>query len=83
MEPGDAACLLLGSEMPIILKPATGGQYNVVGNCFMYGGELFLGPTPAGLREARYLVLETGEYMRRLPMRRWGRDPSLRPDVGA
>ncbi|KAI0376840.1 heterokaryon incompatibility protein-domain-containing protein [Hypomontagnella monticulosa] len=68
-EPDDVVCLLLGSEMPIILKPVPSGQYNVVGDCFMHGimsGEPFLGPLPAGLREVRYLFPESGEYMRHL-----------------
>lgn len=47
--PGDQVCVLLGCSQPLLLRPAPNRQYQVVGECYMYGlmnGEAFLGPLP-------------------------------------
>ena len=47
--PGDQVCILLGCDVPILLRPALNHQYRVVGECYVYGlmdGEALLGPLP-------------------------------------
>jgi hypothetical protein len=46
---GDVICIVLGSEVPFLLRPADGGRYTFVGECYVHGcmdGEAF-----DGLRE--------------------------------
>ena len=46
---GDQVAILLGCSRSIILRPTLGPQYQVVGECFVYGlnnGEALLGPLP-------------------------------------
>ena len=48
-KPGDQICVLLGCTMPLVLRPTSGLQYKVVGECHVHGlqeGEAFLGPLP-------------------------------------
>ena len=47
--PGDHVCVLLGSNMPMLLRPALSNQFEVVGECYVHGlmnGEALLGPLP-------------------------------------
>ena len=40
-------CVLLGCDMPMLLRPIANSQYQVVGDCYVHGlmnGEAFLGP---------------------------------------
>ncbi|KAH7142747.1 heterokaryon incompatibility protein-domain-containing protein [Dactylonectria estremocensis] len=49
-EPGDIICAFLGCKVLVILRPATGGSFQVVGSCYLHGfssTEAFLGPLPA------------------------------------
>ena len=46
-QPGDQVCILLGRNMPMLLRPIANSQYQVVGECYVHGlmnGEAFLGP---------------------------------------
>lgn len=51
--PGDKIYVILGCSLPMILRPADSGHYNVVGACYVCGlndGEAVLGPMPQGYR---------------------------------
>ena len=46
---GDLVCVLLGCQMPMLLRPTINSQYRVVGPCYVDGlmnGEAFLGRLP-------------------------------------
>jgi hypothetical protein len=73
---GDQVCVLLGSYVPLMLRPTEHNQYLVVGPCFMHGimnGEALLGPLPPHIthiwkieppityRQPMYLDDRTGE----------------------
>ncbi|CAM1511935.1 Fc.00g094480.m01.CDS01 [Cosmosporella sp. VM-42] len=48
-EPGDIVCAILGCSALVILRPGTGGTFQVVGSCYLHGfcnAEAFLGPLP-------------------------------------
>ena len=48
-KPGDQICVFLGCTMPLVLRPTSDLQYQVVGECHVHGlqeGEAFLGPLP-------------------------------------
>ncbi|KAM5365285.1 hypothetical protein ACJZ2D_011068 [Fusarium nematophilum] len=48
-EPGDIICAILGCRVLVILRPVTGGNFHVVGSCYLHGfssAEAFLGPLP-------------------------------------
>ncbi|CZR54220.1 uncharacterized protein PAC_04103 [Phialocephala subalpina] len=50
---GDEICILLGLDSPILLRPAKGGRYLVVGVCYLSSaqfGESILGKLPKGVR---------------------------------
>ncbi|KAI1077756.1 HET-domain-containing protein [Whalleya microplaca] len=50
---GDEICVLLGCELPVLLRPLGKGQYRLVGACFVLGlsyGEAFLGLLPTNIR---------------------------------
>ena len=52
-QPEDQVCFLLGCNMPMLLRPTTNSQYQVVGECYVHGlmnGEAFLGPLPEELQ---------------------------------
>ncbi|KAI8635649.1 heterokaryon incompatibility protein-domain-containing protein [Xylariaceae sp. FL1651] len=54
--PGYAICILLGCNVPVVLKPRSNGSYQLVGECYLEGymsGEI--------LREVR--VLETKDFV--------------------
>jgi hypothetical protein len=36
-KPTDIVCIFLGAPVPIILRPHSGGNYNLVGECYVYG----------------------------------------------
>ncbi|KAL2210694.1 hypothetical protein CC79DRAFT_1366075 [Sarocladium strictum] len=58
-EPGDIVCVFLGSHRPIILSPASNGEYRVKGAAThpaLYFGEALLGELPKGWR-LRYTTL--------------------------
>ena len=45
-KPGDQICVLLGCSVPIVLRPTSGFQFKVVGECYVHGlqqGQAFLG----------------------------------------
>ena len=47
VEPGDQICILLGCDMPLILRPDEYGRHSVVGACYVHGsmdGAALLGP---------------------------------------
>lgn len=47
--PGDRVCILLGCDVPLLLRPAQNHRFQVVGQCYVHGlmyGEAFLGPLP-------------------------------------
>ncbi|EXM16651.1 hypothetical protein V3481_018391 [Fusarium oxysporum f. sp. vasinfectum] len=49
-QPGDIICAFLGCKVLVILRPWTGGCFEVVGSCYLHGftsAEAFLGPLPA------------------------------------
>ncbi|EXL41949.1 hypothetical protein FOCG_15311 [Fusarium oxysporum f. sp. radicis-lycopersici 26381] len=49
-QPGDIICAFLGCKVLVILRPWTGGCFQVVGSCYLHGftsAEAFLGPLPA------------------------------------
>lgn len=46
---GDQVCVLLGCPRPLVLRPTSNLQFQVVGECYIHGlaeGEAFLGPLP-------------------------------------
>ncbi|PQE32788.1 hypothetical protein CJF32_00001267 [Rutstroemia sp. NJR-2017a WRK4] len=61
--PGDVLVVLLGLDMPIILRSTTNGCYNVVGTCYVYGlmsSEALLGPLPGDTHIVKYLDRSIG-----------------------
>ena len=47
--PGDQVCVLLGCQVPMLLRPSPNHQFQVVGECYVYGlmdGEALVGPLP-------------------------------------
>ena len=56
-KPGDQVCILLGCRNPLVLRPVSGLQYKVVGECYVHGlmnGEAFLGSFPDNYRPINY-----------------------------
>ena len=52
-QPGDQVCVLLGCDLPMLLRPTSDSQYQVVGPCYVHGlmnGEAFLGTIPEPFR---------------------------------
>ncbi|TGO20288.1 hypothetical protein BPAE_0314g00100 [Botrytis paeoniae] len=50
VEEGDCVCVLLGTELPMILRPTPFVDFLVVGSYFIHGlvdGEALLGPIPS------------------------------------
>ena len=46
---GDQVCVLLGCDLPMLLRPTSESEYQVVGSCYVDGlmfGEALLGPLP-------------------------------------
>ncbi len=49
VEPGDHICIILGCDIPLILRPDEYGRYSVIGVCYVHGfmdGAALLGPLP-------------------------------------
>jgi hypothetical protein len=64
-KPGDIATVLLGSPTAFILRPADGGQHQVVGEAYCHGfmtAEALLGPPPRGLELVLKLEEKTNIY---------------------
>lgn len=56
-------CILLGTDLPTILRPTKSGEFLVVGSYFVHGmmdGEMFLGPLPNGWRIELYRRKDSG-----------------------
>lgn len=79
---GDRVCIILGVDNPMLLRPAAGGHFLVVGSCFVHGlmnAEGVLGPIPNGWRfiltrdhgypekSCAFINEETGEQTREDP----------------
>ncbi|KAK7992467.1 HET-domain-containing protein, partial [Apiospora saccharicola] len=75
-QPGDQICVLVGCNVPMLLRPGTDGSFLVIGECFMLsitGGQALIGKLPGGVRgswvwnpeESAYgyafINIETGE----------------------
>ena len=63
-QPGDQVCILLGSGIPMLLRPTLNSQHQVIGSCYVHGltnGEAFLGPMP----EHYQPILSLDELIRR------------------
>lgn len=57
MQPGDVVSVLLGLSTPLIIRPAKGGAYTVVGWAYVHGlmdGEALLGPLLPTWRSKQY-----------------------------
>jgi len=81
---GDIICVLLGSDVPLVLRSKGEGKYSVVGECYCHGimdGSALLGPLPAGFEFVRNFVQEEKGYFRAFIDRRSGKvqgeDPRL------
>ncbi|RYO87695.1 hypothetical protein DL766_009692 [Monosporascus sp. MC13-8B] len=51
LEGGDCVCIILGCEVPMVLRPSSEEAFRLVGPCYVHGtmdGEVILGPIPAG-----------------------------------
>ncbi|KAI0429111.1 HET-domain-containing protein [Xylaria sp. FL1042] len=49
IQPGDEVFIILGCDHPMILRPTSNGEYQVVGSCYIHGamdGEVLLGELP-------------------------------------
>ncbi|KAI1410744.1 HET-domain-containing protein [Hypoxylon sp. FL1857] len=69
---GDEVFIILGCDLPMLLRPTTTGEYEVVGDCYVHGimdGEAILGPIPhpwrvvmvteGGYNHAHYLNVDS------------------------
>ncbi len=57
--------MLLGSQVPIVLRPQGEEKYSVVGECYCHGimdGSALLGPLPAGFEIVVNFFQEWGGY---------------------
>lgn len=64
-KPGDQICVLLGCAQPLVLRPTSDLQYQVVGQCNVHGirhGEAFLGPLPDKYRAIQLYDQGSGSY---------------------
>ncbi|XXH05939.1 hypothetical protein Hte_012382 [Hypoxylon texense] len=62
IKPGDGVCAILGSDLPMILRQTSKGEYLLVGTCYTCGvtsGEALLGPLPQHIRIIQILASET------------------------
>lgn len=60
---GDYVCVLLGTELPIVLRPTTSGEFLIVGSYFIHGlmdGEALLGPIPSPWKTELYRRKDSG-----------------------
>ncbi|TGO11852.1 hypothetical protein BTUL_0100g00310 [Botrytis tulipae] len=63
VEEGDYVCVLLGTELPMILRPTPSGEFLVVGSYFIHGlmdGEALLGPIPSPWKTELYRRKDSG-----------------------
>ncbi|KAF7917095.1 hypothetical protein BELL_0537g00070 [Botrytis elliptica] len=63
VEEGDYVCVLLGTELPIVLRPTPAGEFLVVGSYFIHGlmdGEALLGPLPTPWKTELYRRKDSG-----------------------
>ncbi|KAK6606664.1 hypothetical protein H4I95_04313 [Botrytis cinerea] len=63
VEEGDYVCVLLGTELPIVLRPTKSGEFLVVGSYFIHGlmdGEALLGPIPSPWKTELYRRKDSG-----------------------
>ncbi len=63
--PGDQICVLLGCDKPLVLRPTSSLQYQVVGECYVYGlgdGKAFLGPLPENYQAILVFLEAQGSY---------------------
>jgi hypothetical protein len=62
-QPDDQVCVLLGCQVPLILRPSPGGRYQVVGECYVHGymnGEALLGPLPTHYERVAQVAPDSG-----------------------
>ncbi|CAN8096786.1 unnamed protein product [Discula destructiva] len=62
---GDVVCVFLGSDVPILLRPAEDSSFMVVGECYVAGvsaGETLLGPLPADVQGVYAEASDGGFY---------------------
>jgi len=60
---GDIVCILLGCRSPLVLRPLSEAQYQIVGECCICGlmdGEALLGPLPSHVERFQRLDDEFG-----------------------
>ncbi|KAI9646426.1 hypothetical protein NHQ30_004418 [Ciborinia camelliae] len=63
VEKGDYVCVLLGTDLPMILRPTPSGEFLVVGSYFIHGlmdGEAILGPVPSTCKVELYRRKDSG-----------------------
>ncbi|TGO40538.1 hypothetical protein BHYA_0035g00120 [Botrytis hyacinthi] len=63
VEKGDYVSILLGTELPIVLRPTPSGDFLVVGSYFIHGlmdGEALLGPIPSPWKTELYRRKDSG-----------------------
>ena len=64
-KPGDQICVLLGCAQPLVLRPTSDLQYQVVGECNVHGlmhGEAFLGSFPGKHRAIQFYDQGSSSY---------------------
>jgi hypothetical protein len=81
---GDIICVLLGSDVPLVLRSKGEGKYSVVGECYCHGimdGSALLGPLPVGFEFMINFVQDLEGYFKAFIDRRSGKvqgeDPRL------
>ena len=65
---GDQVCVLLGCNLPMLLRSTSKSQYQVVGPCYVHGlmnGEAFLGPIPEHFQLILAFDKSENGYLRR------------------
>ena len=73
---GDQICILLGCDLPMLLRPTSESQYQVVGPCYVHGlmnGEAFLGPIPEHFQWIDVFEEPKRQFFRGLLDRRTGK----------
>jgi hypothetical protein len=85
-QPNDQICVLLGCRVPLILRPRTSGQYQVVGECYIHGsmnGEALHGPLPTHFERVVQVAPDSGlefvAYVNRHTKEVHVQDPRLGP----
>ena len=64
-KPGDQVCILLGCQLPLVLRPCGDGYHKVVGECYIDGfmdGAACLGPLPGNWQLVTRLYGEYSSY---------------------